>query len=115
MYTMFYMNCAYVQAALAEHLKDISMGEREYKIYCDYKARVENHITTLRNLFEEMMRRSKERVWLRHQQIGELDDTKLIDGLTGDKMIFKRRGVPDNAPHMNNDNDAHSGDKIKKR
>ncbi|KAF7238647.1 von Willebrand factor A domain-containing protein 8 [Varanus komodoensis] len=36
--------------------------------------------------------KGKERQWLRHQVIGELDDAKIIDGLTGEKAIYKRRG-----------------------
>ncbi|GCC34041.1 hypothetical protein chiPu_0012514 [Chiloscyllium punctatum] len=39
-----------------------------------------------------MRAKGKERQWLRHQSIGELDDTKIIDGLTGEKAIYKRRG-----------------------
>lgn len=30
--------------ALAKHLKSISMGQREYKMYLEYKGRVENQI-----------------------------------------------------------------------
>lgn len=36
--------------------------------------------------------KGKERQWLKHQAMGELDDTKIIDGLTGEKAIYKRRG-----------------------
>lgn len=36
--------------------------------------------------------KGKERQWLRHQSTGELDDAKIIDGLTGEKAIYKRRG-----------------------
>ena len=35
--------------------------------------------------------KSKERQWLKHQMTGELDDMKLIEGLTGEKNIYKRR------------------------
>lgn len=34
----------------------------------------------------------KERQWLKNQALGELDDAKIIDGLTGEKAIYKRRG-----------------------
>lgn len=44
--------------------------------------------------------KGKERQWLRHQATGELDDTKIIDGLAGEKAIYKRRG--DLAPQVNN-------------
>lgn len=102
--------------ALAKHLKGISMGQSEYKMYLEYKGRVETQITTLKQLFEEMNRRAQERVWLRHQQVGDLDDTKLIDGLTGDRMIFKRRGAPpsqDGMPNLGNNNSG--GEVIRKR
>ena len=36
--------------------------------------------------------KSKEREWLKHQTYGDLDDTKLIEGLAGEKAVFKRRG-----------------------
>lgn len=35
--------------------------------------------------------KSKERQWCKHQTSGELDDTKLIEGLTGEKTIYRRR------------------------
>lgn len=36
--------------------------------------------------------KGKERQWLKHQSHGDLDDAKLIDGLTGESSIYKRRG-----------------------
>jgi hypothetical protein len=90
------------------------MGKKEYEMYMEYKGRVENHIGTLRSIFEEMNQRSKERIWLRHQQFGDLDDTKLVDGLTGDKMIFKRRGVPPGVT-VSSQQENNNSDKKKKR
>lgn len=39
--------------------------------------------------------KGKERQWLKNQALGELDDAKIIDGLTGEKAIYKRRGELD--------------------
>ena len=39
--------------------------------------------------------KGKERQWLKNQSLGELDDAKIIDGLTGEKAIYKRRGELD--------------------
>ena len=36
--------------------------------------------------------KGKERQWLKNQAYGDLDDAKLIEGLTGEKAIYKRRG-----------------------
>ena len=33
-------------------------------------------------------------MWIKRQTTGELDDTRLVDGLAGDKTVFKRRGDP---------------------
>ena len=47
-------------------------------------------------MLSEVVRRRSERVWLRNQHHGELDDGKIVDGLAGDRLVFKRRGVLDN-------------------
>lgn len=60
-----------------------------------FRKRVEGDINQLKVVLDELSRRSKERVWLRHQAHGDLDDSKLVDGLTGERLVFKRRGVPD--------------------
>ena len=36
--------------------------------------------------------KGKEREWLKHQTYGDLDEAKLIEGLTGEKAIYRRRG-----------------------
>lgn len=33
--------------------------------------------------------------WLVNQNAGELDDMRLVDGVTGDTLVYKRRGEPD--------------------
>ena len=38
-----------------------------------------------------MQTKGKERNWVRHQTSGDLDDAKLIEGLTGEKAIYKKR------------------------
>ena len=38
---------------------------------------------------------------MRHQSHGDLDDSKLVDGLTGDRLVFKRRGFPDQSTISN--------------
>ena len=36
--------------------------------------------------------KSKERQWLRHQTHGDVDEGKLIEGVIGEKGVYKRRG-----------------------
>lgn len=35
--------------------------------------------------------KGKERQWIRHQTFGDLDDTKIIEGVTGEVNIYRRR------------------------
>jgi hypothetical protein len=35
----------------------------------------------------------EERVWLKRQSDGELDESRLTEGLTGESSIYKRRGM----------------------
>lgn len=49
-------------------------------------------VDQLREALDSLQKKKAERVWLRHQSSGELDDGKLLDGLAGEKLVFKRRG-----------------------
>ena len=37
--------------------------------------------------------REEERVWVKRQTDGELDDSRLMEGLTGETTVYKRRGM----------------------
>lgn len=80
--------------------------------------RVSKEIAQLRAIFEQSETRSKERVWLRNQPSGDLDDARLVrlspvrvrnagtacapafhgastrqvDGAVGERLVYKRRG-----------------------
>jgi hypothetical protein len=41
----------------------------------------------------DLSAREEERVWVRHQTDGELDDARLTEGLTGESAVYKRRGM----------------------
>jgi MoxR-like ATPase len=99
--------------ALRKRLDDISLGKGSFEAYLEYRDRVRGEIASLQNLMDEIARRAKERVWLRRQSHGELDDTRLVDGLTGDRLVFKRRGSPDS--HISGRSGSSSGDPTKKR
>lgn len=90
-----------------KRLEELSMGHGEYQIYQTYRKRVEGEIQALKVILEEFSHRSQERQWIRHQSQGELDDGKLVDGMTGDRLIFKRRGYP-NASSLNPFQSPHS-------
>ncbi|XP_043278620.1 von Willebrand factor A domain-containing protein 8 isoform X2 [Venturia canescens] len=79
------------QRAFKQRLKDIRMSEYDHNVYSQFRDAVAKQIQSLRVILDSLQAKSKERQWLKHQTSGELDDTKLIEGLTGEKTIYRRR------------------------
>ncbi|XP_032686011.1 von Willebrand factor A domain-containing protein 8 [Odontomachus brunneus] len=77
--------------AFKQRLKDIRMSEYDHKLYSQFSDAVYNQVQALRVILGTLQAKSNERQWCRHQTSGELDDTKLIEGLTGEKTIYRRR------------------------
>uniref|UniRef100_A0A8C0IK20 ATPase dynein-related AAA domain-containing protein n=1 Tax=Chelonoidis abingdonii TaxID=106734 RepID=A0A8C0IK20_CHEAB len=73
-------------------LKEIQMSEYDASTYERFSGAVRRQVQSLRIILDNLQAKGKERQWLRHQATGELDDAKIIDGLTGEKAIYKRRG-----------------------
>ena len=86
---------AIAQEALAEKLREIDMSNHEWKTYESFLKRVERESSQLRAILSNLETVTQERNWLRHQSSGELDDGKLVDGIAGEPLVFKRRGVSD--------------------
>ncbi|KAK7499225.1 hypothetical protein BaRGS_00009485, partial [Batillaria attramentaria] len=68
------------QKAYRERLREIQMSEFDGETYEKFSSSVRRQA------------KGKERQWLKNQAYGDLDDAKLIEGLTGEKAIYKRRG-----------------------
>jgi len=56
---------------------------------------VRRQVQSIRNILDSLQAKSADRTWLKNQTSGELDDNRLIDGLTGEKSIYKKRGDQD--------------------
>ncbi|KAI9029241.1 AAA domain-containing protein [Hyaloraphidium curvatum] len=78
--------------SLLRRLKEMNMSGKEAAQYKDFYDNVRNEVQQLRVVLEGVQAKERERVWLKNQIEGELDDRKLIDGLTGEHAIYKRRG-----------------------
>ena len=64
-------------------------------------------VSQLRVLLESREARSAERTWLRRQSHGELDEGRLVDGVAGERSVYKRRaeqrpqdGAPQTKPKL---------------
>ncbi|XP_076294765.1 von Willebrand factor A domain-containing protein c12.2 isoform X2 [Lasioglossum baleicum] len=84
--------------AFKQRLKDIRMKEYDHELYSRFSSPVQKQVQALRNIIGSLQAKSKEREWCRHQTSGELDDTKLIEGLTGERTIYRRRAEKEPEP-----------------
>ncbi|XP_016086400.1 von Willebrand factor A domain-containing protein 8-like [Sinocyclocheilus grahami] len=73
------------EKAFKQRLKEIEMNEYDATTYKRYSGAVRRQVQSLRIILESLQAKGKERQWLRNQALGELDDAKIIDGLTGEK------------------------------
>ncbi|XP_077946619.1 von Willebrand factor A domain-containing protein 8 isoform X1 [Gasterosteus aculeatus] len=83
------------EKAFKEKLKEIDMSEYDASTYERFSNAVRRQVQSLRIVLDSLQAKGKERQWLKNQALGELDDAKIIDGLTGEKAIYKRRGELD--------------------
>ncbi|XP_014326008.2 von Willebrand factor A domain-containing protein 8 [Xiphophorus maculatus] len=83
------------EKAFKERLKEIDMSEYDASTYQRFSSAVRRQVQSLRIILDSLQAKGKERQWLKNQAMGELDDAKIIDGLTGEKTIYKRRGELD--------------------
>ncbi|KAK7090090.1 von Willebrand factor A domain-containing protein 8-like [Littorina saxatilis] len=80
------------QKAYRERLREIEMSEFDGETYEKFASSVRRQVQSLRVILDALQAKGKERQWLKNQAYGDLDDAKLIEGLTGEKAIYKRRG-----------------------
>uniref|UniRef100_A0A182Q551 von Willebrand factor A domain-containing protein 8 n=1 Tax=Anopheles farauti TaxID=69004 RepID=A0A182Q551_9DIPT len=84
--------------AFEERLREIQMSPYEHGVYEQYAEPVRRQVQQLRITLQALQARAKERQWQRHRSAGELDDTKLVEGLTGERAIYKQRAEQDPEP-----------------
>jgi von Willebrand factor A domain-containing protein 8 len=78
--------------ALERKLKEIEMNTAEADLFIGLSASIRPQVQILRVILEGINAKQKERFWLKNQNDGELDDTKLVEGITGEHAIYKKRG-----------------------
>ncbi|KAF6208189.1 hypothetical protein GE061_016641 [Apolygus lucorum] len=84
--------------AFKAKLEEIKMSEYDASLYEQFSNAVAKQVQAMRVLLGNLQSKSKERQWQKHQTSGELDDTKLIEGVTGERAIYKKR--TDNQPEI---------------
>ncbi|XP_004527380.1 von Willebrand factor A domain-containing protein 8 [Ceratitis capitata] len=77
--------------AFEDKLKEIRMSAHDHQLYAQFSEPIRKQVQQLKAVLEAMQTKSKERQWQKYQTHGELDDTRLIEGMTGEKNIYRRR------------------------
>ncbi|XP_053609608.1 von Willebrand factor A domain-containing protein 8 [Plodia interpunctella] len=77
--------------AFEQRLAEINMSQHDAKLYHQFLRAVQPQIGALRGVLAELQAKKKERQWSRHQTSGELDDANIIEGLAGERSIYRRR------------------------
>ncbi|XP_039499673.1 von Willebrand factor A domain-containing protein 8 [Drosophila santomea] len=77
--------------AFEEKLKEIKMSAHDHQLYAQFSEPNRKQVQQLKAVLEAMQTKSKERQWQKYQTHGDLDDTRLVEGITGEKNIYRRR------------------------
>ncbi|XP_017030247.2 von Willebrand factor A domain-containing protein 8 [Drosophila kikkawai] len=77
--------------AFEEKLKEIKMSAHDHQLYAQFSEPNRKQVQQLKAILEAMQTKSKERQWQKYQTHGDLDDTRLVEGITGEKNIYRRR------------------------
>ncbi|KAF9011991.1 AAA domain-containing protein [Cyathus striatus] len=78
---------------LQRRLEELDMSASEAKGYSQLLTATQAHMLSLHDLLEHLAAKEDERVWVKRQTDGELDDSRLTEGLTGEVTVYKRRGM----------------------
>jgi len=81
------------QQELKRRLEELDLSTLEAGEYGRLLKQTQTHMLSLHDLLENLAAREEERVWLKRQTDGELDDSRLTEGLTGEATVYKRRGM----------------------
>ncbi|PPR05936.1 hypothetical protein CVT24_006658 [Panaeolus cyanescens] len=78
---------------LQRRLEELDMSHSEARGYGALLSATQAHMASLLDLLEHLAAKEEERVWVKRQIDGELDDSRLTEGLTGESTVYKRRGM----------------------
>ncbi|GAA6044030.1 hypothetical protein JCM8097_004313 [Rhodosporidiobolus ruineniae] len=77
---------------LAERLAELDMSSGQAAVHSRYHDAVAGQVPALVAFLENLEAKEEERIWLKRQSDGELDESRLSEGLTGESTVYKRRG-----------------------
>ena len=81
------------EEALKKRLDEIEMNDAEFSAYDTILDNVSKEIVQLRLVLDAAESRQQEREWQKFQLDGELDDARLVDGVAGERHVYRKRGI----------------------
>eukprot|EP00475_Leptophrys_vorax_P020919 TRINITY_DN2867_c0_g1_i1.p1 TRINITY_DN2867_c0_g1~~TRINITY_DN2867_c0_g1_i1.p1 ORF type:complete len:305 (+),score=78.65 TRINITY_DN2867_c0_g1_i1:558-1472(+) len=90
------------EKTLLGRLESVNMNRADAEMYARFLKNVQKEIHQLRVLLENREAQKLERSWIGNQTSGELDDRRLIEGISGERAIYKvRADTPPDAASKN--------------
>jgi hypothetical protein len=86
------------EQALKDRLKEIGMSKHDHDRFSSFLEPIRGDVANLRAALQEVEYKTTERDWIKRQLEGELDDSKLVEGIAGEKHVYKRRGIVEHPP-----------------
>ena len=74
-------------------------------MYKEVLSSVEPQVAQLQSILRQAKDKKMERIWLRNRSDGELDDTRLVEGVAGERLVFKKRGMTEAKSKSDDDDD----------
>lgn len=65
------------------------MSSYDANAYNELYEKIVKQVKMFRTIVDSLEAREHERHWAKHQTSGDLDDGKLIEGMTGEKTIYR--------------------------
>lgn len=88
--------------ALEQRLKQINMTTPQLDMYHKFFNNIKKEVQQLRHVLASLQAKEREQEWLTNQATGEIDDRKIVEGIAGEKLIYKKRGIPPLLNDINN-------------
>ena len=77
---------AMAKEALENKLKEIKLSSYQANVYEKFYRNIIGEINQLKLIIQSLNNKGKERVWLKNKSSGDIDDSKLVDALSGHRF-----------------------------
>lgn len=72
------------------------MSQHDASAYNELYVKISKQVKMLKGIIGSLEAKEHERQWAKHQTSGDLDDGKLIEGMAGEKAIYRFVIYPNN-------------------